>query len=59
MFVLKIFILLRFNPCIRPQECYEVFLKTLFEKSVSLEKFDFEQVPTNIYLLEKSLFIFL
>ena len=56
----KGFVLLRFNPCINPQECYEVFfLKTLFEKSVSVEKFDFEQVPTSIYLLEKELFLFL
>ena len=31
-FVLKSFVLLRFNPCISPQECYEVFLKTLSEK---------------------------
>ena len=30
-----------------------MFLKTLFEKSVSVEKFDFEEVPTSIYLLEK------
>ena len=36
-----------------------MFLKTLFEKSVSVEEFDFEQVPTSIYLLEKRMFMFL
>ena len=34
------------------------FLKTLFEKSVSLEKFDYEQVPTSVYLLEKRMSLF-
>ena len=38
VFVLKSFILLRFNPCFCPQECYEVVLQTLFEKSVWCEK---------------------
>ena len=28
----KVFVLLRFNLCFCLQECYEVFLKTLFEK---------------------------
>ena len=51
--VLKSFILLRFNSFFYFQECYEVVLKTLFEKSVSVEKVYFEQVPTSIYLLEK------
>ena len=30
-----------------------------FEKSVSVEKFDFEKVPTSIYLLEKRMFLLL
>ena len=49
-------VLLRFNPCFCLQEGYEVFLKTLFEKSVSVKKFVcFGQVPTSIYLLEKGI----
>ena len=39
--VLKIFYLLRFNPYFYLQECYEVFLKTLFEKVFGVKKFDF------------------
>ena len=40
-------VLLRDNPCISPQGCYEVFLKTLFEKSVSVENL-FEQASKNL-----------
>ena len=35
--------LLRDNPCMGPQECDEVVLKTIFEKCLC-EKFCFEQV---------------
>ena len=42
-------VLLRDNPCFCPQECYEVVLKTLFKKSVSVKKrfVLFEQVLKN------------
>ena len=34
-------VLLHDNPCISPQECNEVFLKSLFEKECKCEKFLF------------------
>ena len=50
------FVWLLFNPCFCLQECYEVFLKTLFEKSVSVEKFVIlSKYLTVIYLLEKKI----
>ena len=46
------------NSCFFPQECDKVVFENGFE-SVCVEKFDFEQVPTSFYLLEKRIFLFL
>ena len=50
----KKFVLLRDNPCISPQRCDDVVLINCL-KMCKCEKFWFEQVPINIYFLEKKI----
>ena len=54
----KEFCLLRDNPCIGPQECDEVVFEICFE-SVGVKFVCLSKYLGTIYLLEKSLFVFL